>query len=223
MTLIEAITDANLLATGKATAPASSTSRYAAFKSFANIVQQMWQDDPEAEWDSLRITLTLASTVNATDTFSLGTSVRELSRRDQDSISILHTDGLNSTYYELVEPEQLQEYKRAGMRVVAKIGTSLVFSMDFLPTDPQFGGAIKVPCYTYVSTLVNDSDIIQVDSPLWVTLMMAAEYCRTKTSLVGRTDGLVARAGQVMEKMKQQQSGNNTSYQRDSISIGRSW
>ena len=223
ITLLESITGANLLATGKATAPTNTSSRYLALKSFANVVQRMWQDEPDAQWDSLRITVTLASTVTATTTFSLGTSVREISQRDGDYIRIDHTDGVNTTYYELIEPEQLTGYKVAAMQAVARIAGNLVFAIPFTATSAQFGGSIKVPCYTYVSTLTSDTDLIVVDNPTWVTLMMAAEYCRTKTSLVGRTDGLVARAGEVMKKMKQQQDGNNSEIQRGTIALGRSW
>jgi hypothetical protein len=223
MTLLEAITEANLLATGKATAPSNTSSRYLALKGFSNVVQRMWQDEPDVQWDSLKITVTLAAVVTATDTFSIGSSVREISQRDGDYIHIVHTDGVTITYYELVEPDQLQEYKRNSMQAVARVGANLVFAIEFTADSPQLSGAIRVPCYTYVSTLSDDSDIIQVDNPTWVTLMMAAEYCRTKTSLVGRVDGLVARAGEIMQKMKQQQDSDNVEVQRESIGISRTW
>lgn len=223
-TLLDVITEANLLATGKATAPANTTSRYATLKSLANYCQRMWQDEPTIDgWDSLYITVSLPSTISATDTYALTASVREISRRDGDYIYVLHTDGTTKTYYELVEIDQLQSYAIGGYRVVARNGSNLVFSIAFTSADPQFGGTIKIPCYTTVSTLSDDSNIVQVDDPTWPFLAMAAEYCRVKTSLQGRVDGLVARANEVMDKMKAMQDGNNSSTQRESIGISRTW
>lgn len=222
MTLLESITEANLLATGKATAPVNTSSRYLALKSFANVVQQMWQNEPGVQWDSLSITASVVAPVSATDTYTLPSTVREISQRPDDSIYIEHTDG-QKTYYELVEQDQIQYYKRAGMQVVARKGANLVFSIPFTALDPQFGGTIKIPAFSYVAALTSDSDLLVVDDTLWATLMMAAEYCRTKTSLQYRTDGLIERASQVMEKMKQKQEGNYPSSVRSNLSLGRTW
>ena len=222
MTLANLVTKAYLLATGKATAPSATSNKYLKLVGLANICQDQWQNEPDIEWDSLYLTVTLAATITATDTFALSASIREISHREGDYVRVIHTGG-NETKYLLVKPNELRDYATDGIRVVARIGSNLVFSKAFVSTDPEFGGSIKVPCYGFVSTLANDSDVVQVDTPLWLAYMVAAEYCRTDVTLNYRTDDLVARANQVMDDMKQAQESTITAPIRNWTPIGRSW
>lgn len=222
MTLATAIERAYTLATGKATAPSSGTNKYLKLISLANICQDMWQNEPDVDWDSLYQTVTLSGTVTATDTFDLGSSIREISNRDGDYIKIVKTDG-GTVYYNLIRANQLLEYERNGVRACARVGGDLKFSIAFQTSDAEIGGVIKVPSYAYVSTLSNDADIIQVDNPLWLCYMVAAEYCRTDTILNYRTDELVARANQVMADMKQAQEGNVSAPIMYPLGLGRTW
>jgi len=222
MTLSTVVTKAYLLATGKATAPASTTNKYSKLVGLANICQNMWENEPDVEWDSLYLTVTLAAPVTATDTFALSASIRELSHREGDYVRVVLADGSEVQYF-LVKPNELQDYRLAGERVVARVGSNLVFSKAFESTDPEIGGSIKVPCYGFVSTLVNDTDVVQVDNPLWLCYMVAAEYCRTDITLNYRTDDLVARANQVMEDMKQAQEAAIVSPVKSWRAVGRSW
>jgi hypothetical protein len=222
MTLATLVTRAYLLATGKATAPASTTNKYSKLVGLANVCQNQWENEPDVEWDSLYLTVTLAATITATDTFALSASIREISHREGDYIRVVHTD-LSETKYQLVKPNEMADYRASGIKVVSRVGSNLVFSSAFVSTDPEFGGSIKVPCYGFVSTLVNDSDVVQVDNPLWLAYMVAAEYCRTDVTLNYRTDDLVARANQVMEDMKQSQDSMITTPIRTWTPLARSW
>lgn len=223
MTLATLVTKAYLLATGKATAPATTTNKYAKLVGLANVCQNMWETEPDIEWDSLYLTVTLAFTVTATDVFPLSASIREISKREGDYIRIVHTDGVTETKYQIVRPNEMPDYKMSGIRVVSRIGSNLVFSTPFTADDPEYGGSIKVPCYGYVSTLSADTDEIQVDNPLWLAYMVAAEYCRTDITLNYRTDELVARANQVMQDMKQAQESMVVTPIRSWTPIGRTW
>lgn len=222
MTLATLVEKAYLLATGKATAPASTTNKYSKLVGLANICQNMWETEPDVEWNSLYLTVTLAASVTATDTFALSASIREISNREGDYIIIVHTD-LSETKYQIVKPNEMADYRNDGIRVVSRIGSNLVFSSAFVATDPQMGGSIKVPCYGFVSTLTDGTDEVQVDNPLWLSYMVAAEYCRTDVTLNYRTDDLVARANQVMDDMKQSQESMVTTPIRSWTPIGRSW
>jgi hypothetical protein len=222
VTLATVIEKSYLLATGKGTAPASTSSKYTKIVGLANICQDAWQNEPHIEWDSLYLIVSLAATVTATDTFALSASIREISNRDGDFITILRTDG-GKTYYELVKPNELQDNARAGKRVVARIGSNLVFSIAFEATEPEIGGTIKVPAYGFVSTLSNSTDVVQVDNPLWLCYMTAAEYCRTDLTLNYREDGLIARANEIMQDMKEAQESNNPEPIRRWSALGRSW
>ena len=115
------------------------------------------------------------------------------------------------------------EYARAGIQAVAKVGSNLQFSQAFTTSSPEYGGQLKVPSYGYVAELTTDTDPIQVDNPLWLCYMVAAEYCRTDLTLNYRTDDLVARANQVMTDMKQAQQANITLPIRNFVPLARSW
>lgn len=221
MTLTDAIAKTYLLAEGKGTAPAATSNKYAKIVGMLNIAQELWQDEPDTEWDSLYSTVTLASTVSATDTYALGATVREISHRDNDYVKIVTSS--NTTYIPLVRADELNANGANGEQVCAKIGSNLVFSIAFTASSPEFGGTIKVPAYTYVPTLSSGNDVLDVDKPLWACYMAAAEYCRTSTSLSYRTDELVQRANQIMQDMKQAQQGSQTMPVMYVNGNGRTW
>lgn len=222
MTLANLISRAYLLATGKATAPTSGTNKHLKLIGLANACQDMWQSEPDVDWNSLYMTVTLSGTITATDTFALSSSIRKISNKEGDYIKAVHVDN-NETKYLLVSPDELQQYATDGIRAVARVGSNLVFSIPFTATDPEFGGRIKVPSYSFISTLANDSDVVQVDNPLWLAYMVAAEYCRTDVTLNYRTDELVARANDLMKDMKQSQDGSRNEPIRTFSPLGRSW
>lgn len=222
MTLSEAIAKTYLLAEGKGTAPAATTNKYTKIVGLLNVVQELWQDEPDVEWDSLYSTVTLSGTITATDTFALGPTVREISHRDNDYVKITKTDGA-VVYIPLVRADELNANGANGEQVCAKIGSNLEFSIAFTADSPEFGGTIKVPAYLYVSSLVNSSDVLDVDKPLWACYMAAAEYCRTSTSLRYRTDELVSMANQIMQDMKQAQQGSQTMPVMYVNGNGRTW
>lgn len=222
MTLATLVEKAYLLATGKGTAPATTTTKYSKIVGFSNICQDAWQNEPDVEWDSLYLTVSLPGTVTATDTFALTASIREISKRPGDSIRVLKTDGTIS-YYQLVKPNELSDYADNGIRVVARVGSNLVFSKAFTASEPEIGGTLKVPCYGYVSTLVNPTDDVQVDNPLWLAYAVAAEYVRTDLTLAFREDGLIERMNQIMNDMKQAQEEQYPTPVQTFTPLGRSW
>ena len=222
MILSDAITKTYLLAEGKATAPAASSNKYSKIVGLLNVVQEMWQDEPNVEWDSLYDLFSITGTITATDTFALPTTLREISHRKNDMVRIIKTDG-GTVYVPLVRADQLTEYAYNGVQACAKIGGNLQFAIPFSASSPEFSGTIKVPGYSYVTELSSASDVLQVDKPLFACYMAAAEYCRTSTSLSYRTDDLVARANQIMQDMKLAQSGNTTTPIMTPNIFGRSW
>lgn len=222
MTLAELVEKSYVLATGKATAPASTSNKYSKLVALANICQDAWQSEPDVEWDSLYVVTTLPTLVTATDTIPLSASIREISHRDGDKVKIVRTDG-GITSYVLVKPNELASFPY--QRVVAKVGSNLVFSVAFTADEAEIGGTVKVPGYNFVSTLTNDADEIQVENPLWLAYAVAAEYCRTDQVLGYREDGLLERANAVMQDMKQAAEANQPQPLKPIVfsSYGRSW
>lgn len=221
MTLAELVEKSYVLATGKATAPTTGN-KYTKLVALANICQDQWQSEPDIEWDSLYVVTTLPTPVSATDTIPLSASIRQISNRDGDYIKVVRLDG-GVTEYKLVKANELADYP--DQRVVARVGSNLVFSKAFEATEAEIGGSVKVPNYTFVSTLVNSSDEVQVENPLWLAYAVAAEYCRTDQVLSYREQGLLERANSVMQDMKQTAEANLPQPVRPvSFShFGRSW
>jgi hypothetical protein len=220
MTLADLVQKAYQLATSKATAPSAGSSKYLKLVGFANICQDAWQNEPGVDWNSQYNTDSQAALISATNTFPLDATVRKVSNRPGDNITIVCTDGSIIEFIQ-VRPEELADYP--NQNYVAKIGQYLRFARTFTATDREFGGTIKVPCYSAVSTLAVDADVVQVDIPIWLAYMTAAEYCRTDPQLNYLEDGLVARANDIMAEMKLNNAGQVEQVTRSFQPLGRTW
>lgn len=220
MTLAELVSKSYALATGKATAPSAGTSKYNKLVAFANICQDNWQNEPSVDWNSQYLTISLPTVVSATDTIPLTASVRKISNKPGDYITITCLSG-SVIRFTQVRPEELGQYD--DQNYVAKVGSNLRFARTFSASDPEFGGTVKVPSYTTVGTLASDSDVISVDIPLWLCYMTAAEYCRVDQQLSYLEDGLIERANQIMQEMIMSNAGQVEKVYRPWRPLGLSW
>lgn len=220
MTLSELVQKSYQLATSKAIAPTAGSSKYQKLVSFANICTDAWQNEPGVDWNSQYMKVTLPTAITNTDTIPLSASIRKISNRKNDNIQVICLDG-SVVDFTLVRPEELADYP--NQNVVARVGSNLVFARTFVSDEKEFGGSVKVPCYGFAPTLSSDSDLVVVDSPLWLAYMVAAEYCRTDAQLNYLEDGLIARANEVMASMKQNNAGQVETVQRYSVGYSRTW
>lgn len=204
MIVTDFVTNTYLLATGKSGGLEATNPKYAKILALGNIFQQSWMSEPGIEWDSCWVKTPLVPLVTATDTFAIPTTVLKLSDKEDDPVVIVHTDG-NESEYKIVSPNQLHKYRYSN--ACAKIGGSLVFSSAFEATDPQIGGTIYVPSYTEPTALVNPTDVIAVDRPMWLCYMSAAEYDRNEVDKQNQYANLIALATNEMEAMKQADGG----------------
>lgn len=219
MTLTELVQRAYQLATSKAIAPTAGNTKYDKIVGFANICTDQWQNESGVDWNSQYMKVTLPTTVTATDTIPLTASIRKVANSDSDFITITCPGG-SIVKFTIVRPEELDPTENT----VARVGSNLVFARTFKTTDPEYGGSVKVPCYKYASTLSNGSDEVEVDIPLWLAYMTAAEYCRTDMQLNFLEDGLVARASELMTEMKANNSGQFDTVRRAPLGmVSRSW
>lgn len=198
-----AIQKAFLHAQRKADAPAAGTSKYDVLLAQADSMQKIWEIEPGVEWDS-RYSLETIGTVSATDTFELPDEVRTISKNPDNPI--LLTNGTSTTTYTLVKPGQL--YKHRNSKVCAQIGRNLVFPEAFTSDSSVFGYSIKVPALLYVDDIASENDDIQVDDPMWLAYMMAAEFVRNDVVKANQYDNLLALADQHMQAMKAANSGH---------------
>lgn len=63
------------------------------------------------------------------------------------------------------------------------------------------GGELKVPGYYHPAPLVNETDIIAVDEPVWLVYVVAAELCRNDPAKETQLANLVGMANDVYSRM----------------------
>lgn len=218
MTLDTFVQNTYLIATGKITPPVSGTNKYSKITALGNLFTQEWAGEPGVDWNSQRSIFTVSGTVGNTDTFTLPSTMGDISRQEGDFVRIITADGLHEYEYTIVPPSRLyasgpklNSFSRGG-RIndgdCAKIGTNLVFDRKFVSTDPQYGGTITVPGFIIPPTLVNGADVVSVDNPLWLVYRTAAEYIRsdiTRVQLYGSLTDLAAAAMEVMKEQNESQ------------------
>lgn len=209
-----AIQKAFLHSNRKATAPAAGTSKYEALLDIADSMQKMWASEPSTEWDSL-YSLETIGTVSATDTFDLPDEINYISKSEDDPIRI------GTVAYKLVKPNQL--YKYQGSNVCAQIGRTLKFSSAFASDSSLIGESILVPSILYTDDITVGTNEIQVDDPMWLAYMMAAEFSRNDVVKQGQYDNLLALADQCMQRMIAANSGSLNEVSTSWQAAGESW
>jgi hypothetical protein len=219
MTIDQAITKAFLHAQRKPTAPAAGTTKYNALLAIADSMTKLWATEPDIEWDTLYQLVTLGVTVTATDTFALGATIDTISEREGDFVLI--TNGVNTAPVTLISPNQLYEYRYK--LAAARIGANLKFSAAFPADSSYLTYNIKVPAIVFPTDITSGSQTVQVDDPMWLVYMMAAEFCRNDVVKQSQYDNLLALADQHMQKMKRANGGQIDVIGTPWAPAGESW
>lgn len=208
MIINTAIEKAYLTATRKKLAyPAIPTRKYDALLGYADDFSKVWEAEAGTDWIS-RYELVSLGTITATDVFDLDDSIRKLSMQQGDPAYV--TVGSQRYYYDIVRPDRLfvtdfddEMPSLVGPNdVVARIGRTLKFRRAFTSDDQPFGGTLTVPAYTYVDDVTSGSQDVQVDDPMWLVYMMAAEYVRNDTVKQGQYGNVIDKANDRMAAMK---------------------
>jgi len=208
MTTTEAIAAVYLKATGK-TATLTSGSKYTKILGLLNMYQRSWATEPGVDWNSLYNPAFSIGTATNTDSYDLDTtSIRNLSSNEGDTVKIMHTDGVAYTEYDLISIDGMkdkfygQNKESALGNYCARQGGQLVFNHKFVSTDPQYGGDIQVPCYTYPDAITGAAnEEIQVDNPDWLVLRCAAEYVRTDLTRQNQAPFILQESNEKMSRM----------------------
>jgi hypothetical protein len=213
------IQKAFLEAQRKSTAPTSGTSKYNALLGIVDNKQLEWASEPSVEWDSLYSVVTLAAVVSATDTFALTGTINYISKREGNPILI--TNGTNTSRFMLVSPNQLDEYRYDD--ACAQVGSNLVFSKAFSASSSLIGYNIKVPSMLYPTDITSGSQNVQVDDPLWLVYMVAADFVRNDVVKRDNYDLLLQMAAERMAKMKQANGGQQAAVATPWAPTGETW
>ena len=209
-----------LHAKGKATVPAAGTSKHNAMLGIADTVQKMWAGEPGVEWNSLYALTELADAVSTSKTYALPDTVDTLSKRADDPVTITDTDG-QVTRYAVVDPSQLDRQREA--KVCAKIGRNIVFPQEFDADSNLIGGTITVPAILAVADITTTAQEVQVDDPLWMAYVMAAEFAQNDLVKVSNVPHLQDVANLLMQKMKDNNGGTMDELVRDWAPAGLEW
>jgi formylmethanofuran dehydrogenase subunit D len=187
--------------------------------------QRRWAREKDTDWNSLYDSAFSLGRITATDTFDLDRStVRSLSKREGDSVRVIHTDDEGYTDYDIVNADSLKDYSYGVNKesprgyYCAQIGANLVFNHTFTADDQQFGGEIFIPAYIYPDAITDenpDSDEVQVDDPDWLITRCAAEYVRNDITRRQRFPELLTESNTIMERMKDDNEGQISEAQRD--------
>ncbi len=210
MTIADAITATYLKATGKTTL-ASTSSKYSQIVALLDFYQRRWAREPDIGWNSLYDPQFSLGNVTATDTFDLDTSsIRRISNREGDFVTINWSDGIGFTEYGIVNHDELKQFYTGQNKenpignVCTQIGSTLVFNHKFTSEDPQFGGTILVPIYGFPDAIDAsnvDTDEVQVDDPDWLVTRSAAEFVRNDIVRRPRYPELLQESNEMMTRM----------------------
>lgn len=232
MTINTAIIQAYLEATRKKVSVVTEipTKKYNALLGLAFDLTKTWESEPGTDWMSRYERLDLGN-ITATGTFELDDTIRVLSPQEGDPIYVLV--GTAYYFYKLVPPTKLFVTPSGSEDVLwgrnanicARQGNLLKFSRPFTTKDTQFGGKLNVPCFTYCDDVTSGTQDVQVDDPLWLIYMMAAEFIRNDRVKQGQYGNLVAKAQDRMNAMK---SANVAQMEQmeslmDMTTLGESW
>lgn len=198
-TIDSVLQKAYLLAKGKATLPTGN--KYNQLLSLADLKTKEWAAEPGVEWNSLYSTVTLGTAGTASE-YDLDDDVRYFSKREGDYI--LLTNGSNTLKYNLVQPNQLNQYQ--DNQVVAQVGRTLRFPSGF-GSSAALGYSITLPVILDVEDVTSGNDDCQVDDPTWLAYAIAAEFVRNDLVKQNQQPYLSNMANELMEKMKQNNAG----------------
>lgn len=218
MTVTEAITKSYSIAKGKATPPAVGSTKYDQLLVLADTLQKVWAAEPDVQWDDL-YAITSIGTVTATNTFTLGSTINSIVKRETDPVYL--SNGTTRINYSVVRPNQL--YINQDYKVVAQAGRSLIFPSAFTSSSQGFGYTIYVPSILYPNEITSGSDEIQVPEPMWLVYMMAAEFIATDVVRQNQRTKNIEFAVQLMDKMKQLNQGQNEEVSTEWSPLGESW
>lgn len=215
MTVSQAIAETYLLATGKTTALDAGSPKYQRVLALLNVFTNRWAKWPSVQWRSLRTLSTLPSVISTSATYTLPANINRVSQDGLDYVTITSLTG-QEYRYEIVPVERARGMYDYRNDVSTIAGQNLLFHGGFSATDPRIGGTIKVPAYLVPTTLVNATDVIQVDDPNWLCYAAAAEYCRNDITRVQLYPSLRDESLQMMAAMIQ---NNDTSI----LEVARPW
>ncbi len=199
MTVSEFVSQVVLLSEGKLPIFTTGSTKWLRIVAQGNHFLQQLARERGVEWSRWYTNALTLGTVTATDTYEIPDEARKLSTQEGDTIRITHLDD-TYTDYTTVPHNRLKDYQNGNY--CTKIGNSIVFNKTFVSTDPQFGGTITAPAYTFPETFSADSDTIDIDDPNWLVYTVASDRVKNDVTRKDLRADLIAQANEALIAMK---------------------
>lgn len=214
MLVPEFVANVSYQATGKVNSFVTGSTKWLKILALANPLIQDWSNEPDVDWNSLYAPDTSIGAVTAAQIFNVTGTIRKISDQQGDVVRIIHTNGVSFTDYDIVDSNRQKDFAN-GTRTfqnnyVIQVGPTIRFNRAFTSSDPQFGGTITVPGYTYAPAIALDTDVIPVDIPNWLIYATAAQYDSTDVTRQQLVPRLEAKANEIMQVMKDNNEGQIT-------------
>ena len=232
---------------GNTSWPQPGSAEYLAMLMIANDFKNNWALDANVHWDSLyEDLLTVGTIVANTQAYPLPNNVYYLS----DYVYILQSNGINTDRFQVVHPEQQNNYNDATGTIASDYGDPVCFltgsfqlgasnlTLNFVEPFEQtsggttsyssdVGGTIQLGCYVLPADMVNPTDVVPINNPNWLVQILAAEMARNDPAKEDRYADLLQEANDIYAKMVKDNQGN--SYQQPNSpsivqqQIGATW
>lgn len=218
MTAAQFVSNTFLEATGKLPTFVSGSTKWLKILALGNINIDDWMDEPDVDWRSLYQPDYSLGLVTNTAIYPVPTLARKISQQEGDYVRIVHSNGVGFTDYTIIDGTRQKDFA-GGMRTfqdayVTDWGTGIEFNRAFTTNDPQYGGTITIPIYTYPIHLVLDTDLVPVDIPNWLVYATAASYDATDVTRLQLVPRLEAKGNEVIKRMKfNNEAQNDRMYQ----------
>lgn len=220
MTVDQVITKAYQEAKGKPVPPAQGTTKYNSLLILCDNLQKIWAAEPDVEWNSLYSVVNIGP-ITATGSFAIPATVDYLIKRSTDPIYTSNGVSGHRKDYKLVQPNQL--YLNKYTDGIAQAGSNLIFPQAFTSANTDFGWDLYAPAILKVDDITAGTDTVQVDDPMWLVFMVAADFVRNDLVRQNQYDRLVAYAQEVMRKMKQRNQGSDEEVILEWTPAGQDW
>jgi hypothetical protein len=218
MNIQQCIQKAHLLAKGKSTPLDTAGPVYQKYLAIANLMKDSIIEE-DIDWDFTYEPFSLGTITD--DRIEIDETVYDINKSEDDPIAIVHSGGVQTSYYRLVEPSELEYYKHNN--TCAWVGTDLVFSHTFTATDPQYNGEVFIPAHITPEDFVSPGDEITIPIPNWLAYMIAAETVRNTVTKQNQLPQLLAYANNAMNKMRARNIGQYNSMRLYPSVLGESY
>ena len=165
MTVSEVLQQIHRLYEGNTDYPSSGSDDYNLRLGLINDAIKEWETFRQTRWKELYATTSL-TTVSGTSQYSLPSDFKEIA-------SLVYIDDL---YYKIVRNDMVKSLQEADStaRFCWITGTPTAYQLNVNPEPDESGKSIELSYYKYASSVSNDTDVLPMSMPMFVSYWVVA-------------------------------------------------